>query len=244
MTKSEVAFRFTAANLFDDCSEVFFWTFTFKEVMADWYYSNTFCAFLRELQDVHAGTIQGLKVLELHRDHGIHFHCLLSERVSVHVVRRLGLRYGIGRVHVKRADRGSIDYLSKYISKQFKQANKLFAGVSRWGTIGPIRKCRVSDVEVSSPYHDALAVLKRFFPKGIPYIVVRACRQPMCNDLERVAFAARYYLETRSLRYFAITDKEWQLERWQSRSRHGNGELGLDASSGKPYYTIPREALS
>jgi len=243
MTKSEVAFRFTAANLFEDVPEVYFWTFTFKEVMPDWYYSNTFCTFLRALQDIHGNVIQGLKVLELHKDHGLHFHCLLSERVSVHVVRRLGKRYGIGRVHVKRADAGSIDYLAKYISKQFKQANKLFGKVSRWGTIGPVRKCRVRDVEVTSPYHDALAVLKRFFPKGIPYMVVCAAGR-ICQDLERVEFAARYFLETRSLRYFAITDKEWCLERWQSRARHGNGELGLDVSTGKPYYTIAKEVTA
>lgn len=220
---------------------MYFWTFTFKEVMPDWYYSNSFCAFVRGLQHVHGECIQGLKVLELHKEHGIHFHCLLSERVSVHVVRRLAKRYGIGRVHVKRADKGSIDYLAKYISKQFKQRNELFAKVPRWGTIGPVRKCRVRDVEVTSPYHTALNRIKRFFPKSIPYMVVMACR-PICHDLERVEFAARYYLETRSLRYFAITDKEWALEQWQSRSRHGNGELGLDATGTKPYYTIRRDA--
>lgn len=154
MRRTEAAFFLSGQRLFAESESVYFWTFTFSEVMPDWYYSGTWQKFIGALCRFYGGTLRGLKVVELHKDHGIHYHALLNKRIWVGQVRRLAKQFGMGAVvHVKKADLGAVGYLQKYLSKDFCGANRLHSAVSRWGAIGGFKPCRVRDLEVDSVFH-------------------------------------------------------------------------------------------
>jgi len=70
--------------------------------------------------------------------------------MSVHIVRRVGRRFGIGRVSVEKADMGAAYYLAPYLGKRKKFATRL----RTWGAVGGFLACRVGNVEKQSPYHD------------------------------------------------------------------------------------------
>lgn len=150
---------FTAERLFRERKKVYFWTFTFKHTpysddaaMEDW---DTF--HLRLLH--YFPDIQGLRVSELHRSHGIHFHCLLDRRVPVD--RMIKIWRGSGRLtgHNRYLDFGrwsvsvcsqeTAAYLAKYLSKEYRDRFS-FGHRRRWGAIGGYRCTRVKDVECIS----------------------------------------------------------------------------------------------
>lgn len=185
ITKTEFAFRASAEKLFDDYPEVYFWSFTMKKVMSDWCYSGVWKRFMHDVGQIYGGCLRGLRVVELHKSHGLHWHCLLNKRVWIGEVLRIGKRYGVGRMHVKRCNRGVIDYLIKYVSKDFG-GPKINAGIRRWGTIGGFVGVRVASVEVESPFHKRLD-LYRFYTgeKKVPFLVSRRlCEMRGASDLE------------------------------------------------------------
>lgn len=152
-SRTEFAFRCSAEKLFEQNSHVYFWTFTCKSVHPDWFYGSIWHRFIDDLQNLYGGTLKGIKVIELHENHGIHWHALLNKRIWAGEVRRLGSRYGIGRIHVKRADTGAIEYLCKYLTKQCKTDKVLYAKVHRWSTVGGFKGTRKQDIEIDSPFH-------------------------------------------------------------------------------------------
>ncbi|HYE31956.1 MAG TPA: hypothetical protein VEH27_11040 [Methylomirabilota bacterium] len=185
MSKSEFAFRMSAQKFFDEQRHVYFWTFTCKQVHPDWYYSQIWSRFFREIQNLYGGTVQGLKVVELHDNHGIHWHTLLNIRVGVQQVRRIAKRYGIGRVHAKKADLGSIGYLAKYISSDLRKTGKeLHARVARWQCIGHFVGVRKCNVEISgTAFIDRVRFAQEFLGvKQIPWHLYDYFRQFPAND--------------------------------------------------------------
>ena len=111
-----------------------------------------FSAFLKHLRNVLEGDWGGVRVAELHKEHGVHYHALINRRLSVDVVRRVARCHGIGRIFVEVADNNGAAYLSKYLSKQ--RAGPLCRSgrrARRWASFGPIRKTRVCDVVNDSP---------------------------------------------------------------------------------------------
>ena len=159
-TKSAVAFLLSAEKLFEVEEKLYFWTFTFRDVLNDWDYSRTWGAFIKALTNMYGGTLRGLKVVEFHKRHGAHYHALLNKRICVGLTRRVASRYGIGRVHVKQADGGATEYLSKYLGKEFKRQNPAFARMSRWGMIGTFRGTRIRDLEVTSNFSRAVGTCR------------------------------------------------------------------------------------
>lgn len=151
MGKSEAAFRMSAHKFYQQTWKVYFWTFTCKEVHPDWCYSEIWRRFNLDLQNLYGGLLAGLKVIEFHDNHGIHWHALLNQRMYAPIVRRIGKRYGIGRVHVRKkpADEGAIGYLADYLTEDFKRTNPLYCRASRWGTVGRFKGTRVRDIEVT-----------------------------------------------------------------------------------------------
>lgn len=175
MNSSQFAFEQSAARLFETHAKIYFWTFTLVETIPDWCYSSVWDRLSRDLQNVYGGTLAGLKVIELHAEHGIHWHCLLNRRVWVGQVRRIGRRYGVGRVHVKRADQGAIAYLTKYLSKEWKQEHRMFARCARWGTVGRFRGVKIRNVEMSSPWHERMRICQEATGRSkFPFIFARA----------------------------------------------------------------------
>jgi len=158
MTKTKAAFFLTVENVFRSAKgkghKVYLWTFTFFVAQSDWDGSRMFSSFLHELRRpcwLGSGW-GGVKVVELHKEHGVHFHALFTERVAIDIVREVASHYGIGRVQVERADEGTAKYLSKYLSK--KRAGprtESGRGLRRWAAFGDIERTRVADLVNESP---------------------------------------------------------------------------------------------
>lgn len=202
-SKSEVAFRWSCERLFETEERVYFWTFTFTRVMPDWCYSGVWFRFIKEVCDLYGGLLRGVKVVELHQTRGIHYHALLNRRVWVGEVRRIGKRYGIGRVHVVAADPGAVDYLAKYLSKGHRDENKLHAKCARWGTVGRFKGVRVKDIEVKSSFHDAIKEVQcAFGQRQIPFVVVDLLRR-YSNDPEGLARLVKLVVREESIRKLA-----------------------------------------
>ena len=130
------------------------WTFTFRALNADWDCSKYFSNFLRELQKRNwcPDGLGGVKVAELHKEHGVHFHALVNRRLPIDYVRKLWRRYGGGRLHVCVADIGAAKYLSKYLSKGKEKPFAESGGRGRsWASFGEVRKTRVCDLVNESP---------------------------------------------------------------------------------------------
>lgn len=128
MTKSKAAFLFASKTL--GKQQLFFWTFTFKEVLAvkdtrkRW--NHLLTLLLRRWPN-----LQGLRVFELHKSHGLHVHLLTNQFIDVNEARELAERAGWGRIHVKRVTTERAGYLAKYLSKERPECLKrwrLWAG--------------------------------------------------------------------------------------------------------------------
>lgn len=147
--KSLMAYNFTCDKLWDKYSDaLYFWTFTFVDTMPDWYYSRCWSRFIADLQNHYGGQVKGVKVIEAHVTHGLHYHCIINKRLSVHLVRRIGKKYGLGRNHVCKVKSATIfDYLAKYLQKDI---GELHDNVAKWGTIGTFKGVKVKDVVVES----------------------------------------------------------------------------------------------
>jgi hypothetical protein len=149
-SKSQAAFIMSARKFFSTRRVVYFWTFTFKRVMPDWWYPVAWKRFCTDLHNHYHGFCQGLRVIEIHPGgHGLHYHAILDARLSVHIVRRFGNRVGMGRVQVEVATVGAAEYLAKYLAKR----NFLTKGMRKWGTIGGFKAVKARDVVIDSCYH-------------------------------------------------------------------------------------------
>lgn len=156
MTKTKAAFLLSVRALFERRRRVYLWTFTFRDVVDDkiaflaWNHLSTLLK--REWQD--SVGVPGIRVVEVHPGdgfvpggHGLHFHLLVARRLPVQTVRRLAIRAGFGRIHVKKAKIGHAEYLAKYLSKA---DDGLRRGTRRWGMFGSFKGTRVRDIVVES----------------------------------------------------------------------------------------------
>jgi len=152
MTKSQAAFILSCYRLFDISKRVYFWTFTFKHVWPDWWYPPAWNGFAKEVRNLYGQFCCGMRVIEIHPGgHGLHYHLLVNKRMSIHFIKRIGAKWGMGRISVNRipADRGCVIYLSKYLGKDF--AGKLH-GVKRWGTFGGFHHVKYKNIIIESDY--------------------------------------------------------------------------------------------
>lgn len=160
MSKTAQAFTWTAEKLAETFPELYFWTFTFKSVpicdsmaMQDWDTFHTRLCY-------HMKWMRGVRVCELHRAHGIHFHAIINGRIPIRRIQSLVYGSGFtngrnryldfGRMTVDKCDNGTIGYLAKYLTKQYAADNN-FGLRRRWGTIGGWNGTRVRDVVVEGP---------------------------------------------------------------------------------------------
>lgn len=149
--RTTAAWHLSCRKLFAEYRNVYFWTFTFKEVLADWIYPVRWQGFIRDLvYNVYGGRVGGLRVIEVHKEHGLHYHALLNRRVWIRYALRIAKRYGIGRISVSKADLGTALYLAKYLSKQrFHSPVKLV----RWHSVGNFVPVHSNDIKVESPFN-------------------------------------------------------------------------------------------
>ena len=62
--------------------------------------------------------LQGIRVFELHEEHGLHVHLLTNRFIDVNVARSLAAKAGWGRIHVTRMPKEHAGYIGKYLSKE------------------------------------------------------------------------------------------------------------------------------
>jgi len=123
--------------------KLYFWTFTFRDVhsqkdaMRLW---NQFLTLLKRKLG-----FRGIRVLELHEEHGCHYHVITNQRFEIRRILTLARRYGFGRLSVKMVqDPGpAVAYLCKYLSKPRPGCLKR---ARLWSAFGKIERTRVKDV--------------------------------------------------------------------------------------------------
>jgi hypothetical protein len=129
-------------------AKLYFWTFTLREVhslkaaMQLW---NQFLTLLKR----NLG-FRGVRVLELHEEHGCHFHVITNRRFPIRKILSMRERYGFGRIDVRRITDAAqaISYVCKYLSKRREGCLK---GARLWSAFGKIERTRVRDVLVDTP---------------------------------------------------------------------------------------------
>jgi hypothetical protein len=128
VSKSKAAFLFASQTL--GKQQLFLWTFTFKDLLGvkdtrkRW--NHLLTLLLRRWPK-----LQGLRVFELHKEHGLHVHLLTNQFIDVNEARKLALQADWGRIHVTRVPSEHAGYLAKYLSKQRPECLKrwrLWAG--------------------------------------------------------------------------------------------------------------------
>ena len=115
MTKSKAAFLFASQTL--GKQQLYLWTFTFKELLAVKETRKRWNHLLTLLLRKWPG-LQGLRVFELHEEHGLHVHLITNQFIDVNVARELAMVAGWGRIHVARMANEHAGYLAKYLSKE------------------------------------------------------------------------------------------------------------------------------
>src|SRR5947207_9965933 len=132
MTKSNAAFLLACRLLAKD-NRLFMWTFTFKDVLNVKHTRNKW-NYLRTLLLRTWPKLQGIRVFELHKSHGLHVHLVTNSFVDVNRARALANKAGWGRIHVKRISAKSVPYLAKYLSQRRPECLKrwrLWAGFGK-----------------------------------------------------------------------------------------------------------------
>src|SRR6266480_1328906 len=146
--KSRSAFEFTVRKMLRQNPKLYFWTFTFREVHSLTEAMQLWNAFLTLLKrKLH---FRGVRVLELHEEHGCHFHVITNERFPIRKILALGAQYGFGRTNVKRIMDAAqaVGYLCKYLSKPRVRCLKR---ARLWSVFGKIERTRVTDVLLDTP---------------------------------------------------------------------------------------------
>lgn len=165
MTKSKAAFLMSAQALFGLGRRVYFWTFTFKNTYPDWWYPAAWRKFALAVYNLYGGDVCGLRVIEAHKEHGLHYHLLVNRRMSIHLIRRIATPLGIFWIHVsKRAvPFAAALYVSKYVTKY---GPKLHEGIHRWNTFGAFQAVKKNSVIIDSPY---MRARRRWVKTKVPY---------------------------------------------------------------------------
>lgn len=145
-SRTSFAFIASAEMLFRKNERIYFWTFTFRQVprndvWAMWAWKRFMQAFQKEFP-LH----KGVRVCELHKSHGIHFHALITARIPIRRLQALAYPFGFGVMWVDTCDEGTANYLAKYLTKSYREENHFDRGRRRWGAIGGFKPCRNKDV--------------------------------------------------------------------------------------------------
>ncbi len=132
-SRSKAAFLMSAEALAEISQRLYFWTFTWAEILPVSECRRTWNRFTNLLHGNTSERFAALRVWELHPGgHGLHVHMLTNERIDVNVVRCLLARAGMGVVcHVRGARLGDEAYMAKYMRK-----GRRIPGVRQWAKLG------------------------------------------------------------------------------------------------------------
>ncbi len=151
MSKSKAAFEFSAQKLGKE--KLYFWTFTFAEVL-DIKATRKRWNYLLTLLRRRYPKLCGLRAFELHEEHGLHVHLVTNAWIDVNEARVMAKKAGWGRIHVKRIPSEKAGYLGKYLTKENRAA--CFKGWRLWAAFGPWSWTTVKEVEFRAEYANVL----------------------------------------------------------------------------------------
>lgn len=218
-TKSQAAFTLAGRRLFE-LGKVYFWTFTFVEVPRhDDGAMEAFHRALNAISEFYCDAVTGLRVCEIHPGgHGLHFHALIHERLSIHIVRRICARYGFGRIGVEEATEGAIAYLLPYLAPQADGF-----GRRRWAAFGPWRAPQCRDIVRESPFDVLLNRFRRVAPlrgkRDFP-LVNRLWRAHILMDQREVELIFNEYVLARYRLAFTPERPSYSMEESLLRRRN------------------------
>jgi hypothetical protein len=144
MTKSKAAYLFATQTLGEE--KLYMWTFTFAAVL-DVKATRKKWNHLLTLLKRRWPKLAGLRVFELHKNHGLHVHLVTNRWIDVNVARELAFLAGWGRIHVMRIPPERASYLAKYLSKDRPECLK---GWRMWAGFGDWDWTKVKDVGFDS----------------------------------------------------------------------------------------------
>ncbi len=183
MTKSHAAFLLAARSLAKD-GNLYLWTFTFAELLSikdtrkRWNYLLTLL--LREWPG-----LQGLRVFEMHKEHGLHVHLVTNQFIDVVAARVLAEQAGWGRIHVTPMPPEHVGYLAKYLSKERPPCLKRWR---LWAAFGdgwdPTRVKDLDKVTLFSKVYRACKELRGWAGRGEFRERMAFTRQMVCLTIE------------------------------------------------------------
>ena len=164
MRPSQAAFRHSVDTLAALAGEggLYLWTFTFRQVLSVPDASRRWAKLARVL--VRKYGVRGLRVYELHENHGVHVHCIIDACVRVRGLRPHALDLGFGRIHVCRVHdvENCGGYVGKYLSKDVAERQPCMRGKRLWGKMGDWAHTRVASVRVVSTLAECLTVARKW----------------------------------------------------------------------------------
>jgi hypothetical protein len=227
--KSRSAFEFTVRKMLRQNPKLYFWTFTFREVhslkiaMRLW---NEFLTLLTRRLG-----FRGVRVLELHEEHGCHFHVITNKRFPIRKILGLGERYSFGRIDVRRITDAAraVSYLCKYLSKPRVRCLKR---ARLWSAFGEIERTRVKDVLLDT---EKVRLLRRIMGKPSVQDELNGIQSPIVGTKKwRPERNFRWALQKAQIAYLLSFDPDY-LERqqiWQKARFAGLVDLSHPWSAG------------
>lgn len=216
--KTNAAFEFTVRKMEHENRKLYFWTFTFRDVhnlktaMRLW---NEFLTMLKRKLG-----FRGARVLELHEEHGAHFHVITDVRFKIRQILEIGPRYGFGRTNVKciKDVQGNIRYLCKYLSKP---RAKCLKRVRLWAAFGDIERTRVADIVTDSPQ---TRIMRKLMGLPSPLEVLEGKRNP--SDKINFEGSPLKFLQAKRFfpdAYLETFDPDYRVRkaRWRSLKHRG-----------------------
>jgi len=157
--KSKDALCFTIDRLSEQ-GRLYFWTFTFADLLEVPEARKRWQLCLREL--VRVTGFLGVRVYEMHEDHGLHIHAIVCGKYPLRLVRLIVAQYGFGRIHVARVSHNPY-YISKYVNKADRP--ECLKGCRLWAAFGGSHEkksvhTRTRDIEYDSLWHRAAGWVK------------------------------------------------------------------------------------
>ena len=114
---------------------LYLWTFTTPDVTTPQMISERWTDLTRRIRRIGSG-IRWIRVFEPHESHGWHVHAVAVRRYDVTTIRTLAMRYGFGRIHVKRIPASSAGYVTKYLAKNHRVHRKVVSKFRLWACSG------------------------------------------------------------------------------------------------------------
>lgn len=198
--RSHQAYHYSVARLVAyakvNNQKLYGWTFTFTEKMPQHMYRGYWQGFIRDFgnhwRNEGRMPLAGVKVTQLHKLGGIHYHAILNQRIPVGMVRRLGRKWKIGIIHAVKLGSitGARKYFGRYIGREVG-GQKLARNQSSWECMFGFAGCRVNDIKRETAYTFACRLVKQLMGRKLTYLELRQiCESQNVHDLQHMAAAA------------------------------------------------------